>query len=82
MLHPNYWRRGLMQEAICAVVAYGFKTLKLHSIEGRINPLNLASANILSKCGFVKEAHFKEDFLFHGRFEDTAIYSLLSSQKQ
>lgn len=78
MLLPEYWRKGLMKEAILKVINFGFNELKLHSIEGRINPLNIASAVILESTGFVKEAHFKEDFFFNGKFEDTAIYSILN----
>ena len=78
MLLPEYWRKGLMKEAILKVIKFGFDELKIHSIEGRINAGNVASANILESTGFVKEAHFKEDFFFNGKFEDTAIYSILN----
>ncbi len=78
MLLPQYWRKGLTKEAILKVINYGFNELKLHSIEGHITPLNIVSAKILESTGFVREAYFKEDFFFNGKFEDTAIYSLLS----
>ena len=78
MLLPEFWRKGITKEAILRVLEYGFKELKLHSVEGKITPLNIASAKILESTGFVREAYFKEDFFFGGKFEDTAIYSLLS----
>ena len=78
MIQPVYWRQGLTKEAIVRVLDYGFNELKLHSIEAHITPLNTASAKILESTGFVREAYFKEDFFFDGKFEDTAIYSLLS----
>jgi ribosomal-protein-alanine N-acetyltransferase len=78
MLRPEYWRKGITKEAILKVLDFGFNELKLHSVEGKITPLNIASANILESTGFVREAYFKEDFFFDGKFEDTAIYSLLS----
>lgn len=78
MLHDAHWRRGIMQEAIEAVIKYGFSTLQLHSIEGHINPANAGSAGILEKNGFIREAYFKEDFFFRGKFLDSAIYSLLN----
>jgi len=79
MLHPDHWRKGLMKEAIEAVIPYGFQKMKLHSIEARINPGNDASDAILRSAGFVREAYFKEDFFYNGKFLDTAIYSLLQS---
>lgn len=76
-LHPYYWRKGIMKEAILKVLGYGFDVMRLHSVEARINPLNLASAAILKTTGFIQEAYFKEDFCFNGKFEDTAVYSIL-----
>jgi [ribosomal protein S5]-alanine N-acetyltransferase len=78
MLHPDFWRKGIMQEAIEAVINYGFSQMKLHSLEAKINPLNTASASILEKNNFVKEAHFKEDCFWEGVFSDTVVYSLLN----
>jgi len=78
MLHPDHWNKGIMKEALLAVIEYGFKDMKLHSIEAHINPANLASAALLEKTGFTREAYFKEDFFFKGEFTDTAVYSLLT----
>lgn len=77
MLHPNYWAMGIMNEAISAIIDFGFNTLKLHSIEANVNPNNVASIRILEKNKFRKEAHFKENYFFNGFFLDTTIYSLL-----
>lgn len=78
MLHPAHWNKGIMKDAMQAVIRFGFGPLELHSIEAHINPGNKASASLLEKTGFIREAYFKEDFFFRGNFIDTAIYSLLS----
>ena len=77
MLSPEYWKKGMMKEALLKVIDYGFNEMQLHSIEAHINPYNLASASILESTGFVKEAYLKENFFFDGIFSDTAIYSKL-----
>lgn len=77
MLRPEYWRKGIMKEAIQKVVEYGFTTMKLHSIEARIHSENTASAAILESTGFIKEGYLKEEFFFQGKFHDTIIYSRL-----
>ncbi len=77
MIMPHHWRKGLVSEAIKAVLDYGFNSMQLHSIEANINPHNEASRNILLKHGFVKEAYFKENYYYNGRFLDSEIYSLL-----
>ena len=77
MLHPDHWKKGIMKEALRAAIDYGFNKMRLHSIAADINPENKASAALLLSTGFVKEASFKENFFFDGRFRDTEIYSLL-----
>jgi len=77
VLNPAYWRKGIMKEAIFKTLEYGFSTMGLHSVEARINPDNIASVSVLESSGFVREAYFKEDFFYHGKFEDTAVYSRL-----
>lgn len=79
VLHPSYWRKGIIKEAMMKVLEYGFNSMGLHSVEARISPANTASAAVLASTGFVREAYFKEDFYFNGKFEDTAVYSILSN---
>ena len=49
MLHPNFWRQGIMHEAL------------------------------LLKCGFVQEAHFRENWYYDGVFSDSLIFCKLAS---
>jgi ribosomal-protein-alanine N-acetyltransferase len=77
MLNPAFWKKGIMKEAILAVLDFGFDTMHLHSIEANISPGNAASAAVLEATGFIKEAYFKEDFFYDGTFRDTVIYSKL-----
>jgi ribosomal-protein-alanine N-acetyltransferase len=79
-LHPNFWGQGIVTEAMRAALDYGFDQMKLHSVEADIDPANLRSARVLDRNHFVKEAHFRENCFFEGRFLDTAIYSLLKSR--
>jgi ribosomal-protein-alanine N-acetyltransferase len=80
MLRKSHWGKGLVSEAIAEIVRYTFAQTNLHSIEAEIDPKNLASARVLEKNGFVKEAHFKENFYWNGQFEDSAIYSLVKKK--
>jgi len=79
MLHPDYWRKGIITEALIRTIDFGFKEMRLHSIQANIDPSNDASRQILLKHGFVKEAYFKEDYYFQGKFLDSEIYSLLEN---
>ena len=80
MLNTGNHQQGIMFEAIQKVIEFGFTNMKLHSIEANINPENIASKKLLEKTGFVREAYFKENYYFNGRFNDTEIYSLLNKE--
>jgi ribosomal-protein-alanine N-acetyltransferase len=77
MLHPDFWQKGMMKEALILLLDFAFNTMNLHSIEANLNIENIASAKLLEATGFVREAYFKEDFFFDGTFRDTIIYSRL-----
>jgi len=78
MLHPDYWRKGIISEALKKSIAFGFEEVDLHTISANINVKNDASRQMLIKHGFVKEAHFKQDYYFRGQFLDSEIYGLLN----
>jgi ribosomal-protein-alanine N-acetyltransferase len=82
ILAPDCRQIGVMAEAMDAVVAYAFETLKFHSLEAVINPENLASEAVLLRKGFVKEGYFKDRRYWNGKFRDDVVYSLISKSSQ
>jgi ribosomal-protein-alanine N-acetyltransferase len=81
LLHPDQWRKGIMKEAINAVLDYGFDVVGFHSIEASLSSRNIASSTVLERTGFVKEGHFKESYYFRGEFDDAVVYSKLRPAK-
>ena len=81
LLSDTFQRQGIMQEAITAVINYGFNVLQLHSIEGNVNPANTASIMLLEKNKFIREAYFRENYYYNGKFIDSLVYSLLTPNK-
>jgi ribosomal-protein-alanine N-acetyltransferase len=79
MLLPEYHGKGIITEAIQLMIRFGFDDMKMHSLEAIIDPNNLASAKVLEKNNFVKEAHLKENEFYEGKFLDTVIYSILNN---
>jgi [ribosomal protein S5]-alanine N-acetyltransferase len=77
MLLPEHHGKGIITEAIALGIQYGFNEMNMHSLEGIIAPENIASARVLEKNGFVKEAHLIENEFYDGKFLDTVIYSLV-----
>jgi ribosomal-protein-alanine N-acetyltransferase len=77
VLHPDFQGKGIMQETLTTVLDYGFNAMKLHSVEANVNPANEATIRLLERNNFVREAYFKENYFYDGKFLDSAIYSLL-----
>jgi ribosomal-protein-alanine N-acetyltransferase len=74
-LAPELWNQNLMSEALESITLFCFEELKLHTIEANIAPDNYASARVLRKTGFLKEAHFRENWYYKGWW-DSVIYTL------
>lgn len=81
VLHPQYWRKGIMKEALLKVVKFGFEKMGLHSIDANVTAENKASASLLESAGFIKEGYFREDYFFDGKFYDTIVYSRLQQNE-
>ncbi len=59
-LLPRYQGKGFMQEAVTAVLAYGFEHLKLDVIEAVVHPDNMKSLKLLQRNNFVLEGTLEE----------------------
>lgn len=81
LLHPAQQGKGLMKEALAAVLHYGFAEMKLHSVEAITAPENTSSRKLLEALGFVQEGQLRENYYYNGEFLDSIIYSLLTPFK-
>lgn len=80
MLRRDFWGKGIISEATRAALDYAFFEMKVHSVEAVIDPANRRSGAVLERNHFIKEAHFRENFYWNGKFTDTGIYTLLKSR--
>lgn len=55
-----YWGKGLMSEALRAVLAYGFKTLALQTVDALIDEQNNRSIRLMERNGFEHVETFRE----------------------
>lgn len=76
-LGREHWGRGLMQEALGALLGYAFDTLNLHRVEADVDPGNAASLRLLERLGFVREGMMRERWLVGGGVQDSVILGLL-----
>jgi len=73
-----FWRKGIMTEALTAIIGLGFKVMGLNRIEAVVMPENEPSLRLLAKLGFYNEGILKE-YENWGRkgFRDLCMLSLL-----
>lgn len=73
----DQWGRGLMTEAVSAIIQFGFERMGLNRIEARCDSLNVGSARVMEKCGMVHEGTLREYFKVDGDFRDLQLYAIL-----
>jgi ribosomal-protein-alanine N-acetyltransferase len=76
-LAREHWRKGLMTEALKAIIQWGFSQLDLNRIEALVMVENNASIKLLANLKFVEEGLLREYGFWKGQFHDLKIFSLL-----
>lgn len=62
--------RGLMREALEAVLADAFGRLRLHRVQANVRPENLRSLGLLTRLGFEREGLAREYLFIDGAWRD------------
>lgn len=73
----DYWGRGLMTEAVKAIVRFGFEQMKLNRIAACCDAGNSASARVLEKVGMLCEGTLRDQIVADGEFSDMKLYAVL-----
>ena len=74
-LGEQYWRRGIMTEAVTAVTDFCFKNFPFRRISAEVFANNPGSARVLEKAGFTFEGRLKNHVLKEGNLLDTLLYA-------
>lgn len=78
-LLPEHWRKGIVSEAVEAVIKFCFEELALYRIAAVTFPENEASFKLLLKLGFQKEGLLRGYIYQNEKSNDALIFSLVSS---
>jgi ribosomal-protein-alanine N-acetyltransferase len=73
----TYWRKGIMTEALRAVIVFGFEQMRLNRIEADCSAENAGSAGLLQKVGFKHEGTQREQYRENGIYYDLLLFGLL-----
>jgi ribosomal-protein-alanine N-acetyltransferase len=77
VLSREYWGRGLMSEAVRAILRFGFERMNLNRIEARCIAENAASARVMEKAGMVYEGTLRQREYIKGTYRDIKLYAIL-----
>ena len=77
LLERKYWRQGVMQQALGAVIKFAFNTLDLHRIEADVDSENIPSIGLLEKLGFEREGLFHDRWRVYGEWQDSVMLALI-----
>jgi ribosomal-protein-alanine N-acetyltransferase len=79
-LRKEHWGKGIMSEAMRAVIDFGFEKMGLNRIEVYIMPRNRRSARMIRSLGFKREGLLRERYFDEfGNFADDVLFSMLRS---
>ena len=77
---PEHWGKGLMAEALRAILRFGFERMGLNSVEAQIDPANTRSRKTLERLGFSQDGLLREWYYFAGEYTDTGVFTLLKKE--
>ncbi len=73
-----YAGKGLMQDAVKALITFGFDRLNLHRLEAACIPGNERSVRVLQKTGFTQEGLLKSYLKINGKWQDHLLFAIIS----
>lgn len=78
-LGPDFWNRGLMSEAVQAVLLFFLKEVGLNRVFAYHASENPASGRVMQKCGMVYEGTLRQAGKCNKGVIDMVCYSMLAS---
>ena len=79
-LLTDYWKKGIMTEAIPVVCCYGFEKLGLHRIEGFVESNNINSKRVMSRLDFQLEGTMRDCEIKNDKYISLDIYAKINKK--
>ncbi|KAA0546858.1 GNAT family N-acetyltransferase [Bacillus sp. BGMRC 2118] len=77
ILSQDYWGKGIMTEAVQAVIKFGFKRMNLVRIEARCLVENIGSEKVMQKAGMHYEGLLRKSMFLKEIHRDIKLYAIL-----
>ncbi len=76
----RWWRRGIVPEAVTAVMRFLFEQVGVNRIEAKHDVRNPASGTVMKKCGMTYEGTLRQGARYNLGLCDAALYSILKKE--
>lgn len=76
LLHPDHWRKGIVREAMQAIIPRIWAVTDVPDVMADADPLNIASCGLLENLGFHISHSAKNTFCINGVWSDSVYYRL------
>ena len=78
--HTHCWNKGFTTEAVRALLHFAFVQDGLYRMSAGCLLENAGSERVMQKCGFMKEAEFKQFTWHENKLKDRVVYRLLREE--
>ena len=72
----RFWGKGIMTEALCAVIRYAFDSAGVNRLEAFHSVRNPASGAVMRKAGMLLEGRARQKYRSHIGYEDCDLYGI------
>ena len=76
LLHPDHWRKGIVREAMQAIIPRIWAVTDVPYVMADADPLNIASCGLLENLGFHISHSATNTFCINGVWSDSVYYRL------
>lgn len=80
VINPAYRGRGIADEAVRAVMQFGFETLRLNRIEAKFIEGNSASMRVMEKTGMTFEGYHRSSMYIKGDYRTIGVCAILREE--
>lgn len=76
-LKREFWRQGIMTEALTEIIRFGFAEMRLNRIGAQVSAYNEQCKQLLLKLHLQLEGTQREQYYEDGRYHDLDLFALL-----
>ena len=79
-LNSEFWRQGIMSEALNAILQYGFSSKEIQFVIAEVMLKNVASKRLLEKLGFKSQGILRKHGFWKGKYHDLEQFKLMKTK--